>query len=73
MANALLRDVIRKRPQKSLSASQEELEKGHRAINQKRHNKNEIYSLHEPEDICIAKGKVHKKYEFGTKANAQRY
>jgi IS5 family transposase len=28
-----------------------------------------IYSLHEPEVECIAKGKVHKKYEFGCKAS----
>lgn len=28
-----------------------------------------VYSLHEPEVECIAKGKVHKKYEFGCKAS----
>ncbi len=36
-------------------------------MNQKRTDKNKIYSLHEPEVECIAKGKEHKKYEFGTK------
>lgn len=27
-----------------------------------------LYSLHEPETECIAKGKSHKRYEFGVKA-----
>jgi len=28
-----------------------------------------VYSLHEPHVECIAKGKAHKKYEFGCKAS----
>jgi transposase, IS5 family len=28
-----------------------------------------IYSLHEPDVQCIAKGKEHKKYEFGNKVS----
>ncbi|MGA1562786.1 MAG: IS5 family transposase [Gammaproteobacteria bacterium] len=31
--------------------------------------KNKIYSVHAPEVQCIAKGKVHKKYEFGNKVS----
>ena len=38
-------------------------------LNQKRTDKNKIYSYFEPETSCIAKGKVHKKYEFGAKAS----
>ena len=34
---------------------------------QKRNDQNKIYSLHCPEVECIAKGKAHKKYEFGCK------
>lgn len=34
---------------------------------QKRDSKDKIYSMHEPEVSCIAKGKAHKKYEFGSK------
>ena len=68
MANALLRDVMRKLPESSLTARHEELEIYRRAMNQKRHDKNKIYSLHEPGVLCIAKGKEHKKYEFGAKA-----
>ena len=30
---------------------------------------NKIYSWHAPEVECIAKGKAHKKYEFGCKAS----
>jgi IS5 family transposase len=37
------------------------------AINPKEPNK--IYSWHAPEVDCIAKGKAHKKYEFGCKAS----
>ncbi len=36
-------------------------------FNQKRNDKNKVYSVHAPEVECIAKGKVHKKYEFGCK------
>jgi IS5 family transposase len=38
-----------------------------RILEQKREDKNKIYSIHEPHVQCIAKGKVHKKYEFGSK------
>lgn len=38
-------------------------------LQQTRHDKNKIYSLHEPHVECISKGKVQKKYEFGCKAS----
>ena len=68
MANALLRDVMRKLPENSLSIRQEELENYRRVVNQERQDTKKIYSLHEPGVLCISKGKEHKKYEFGTKA-----
>ena len=34
---------------------------------QQRTDKNKLYSIHAPEVECIAKGKVHKRYEFGCK------
>ena len=40
-----------------------------RIVKQKRSDKNKVYSLHAPETQCIAKGKVHKKYEFGNKVS----
>ncbi len=36
---------------------------------QQRHDKNKVYSVHEPEVDCISKGKAHKRYEFGTKVS----
>ena len=38
-------------------------------FNQKQNDKNKVYSVHAPEVECIAKGKVHKKYEFGCKVS----
>ena len=32
-------------------------------------SKNKIYSLHEPDVYCVAKGKAHKKYEYGCKGS----
>ncbi len=32
-------------------------------------DKHKLYSLHEPDVQCIAKGKAHKRYEFGTKVS----
>jgi IS5 family transposase len=34
---------------------------------QQRHDKNKVYSVHEPEVSCIAKGKARQRYEFGSK------
>lgn len=39
-----------------------------RVLSQKQKDSQKIYSLHEPHVYCVAKGKEHKKYEFGTKA-----
>ncbi len=40
-----------------------------RLLKQKRTDKNNIYSVHAPETECIAKGKAHKRYEFGVKVS----
>ena len=40
-----------------------------RLLAQERHDQNKLYSLHAPEVECIAKGKAHKKYEFGVKVS----
>jgi IS5 family transposase len=34
-----------------------------------RHDTNKVYSVHAPEVECIAKGKAHKRYEFGCKVS----
>ena len=43
-----------------------------RVVEQKKNDKDKIYSIHEPEVQCISKGKEHKKYEFGNKVSIVR-
>jgi len=43
-----------------------------RLLAQKRDDKNKLYSVHAPEVECIAKGKIHKRYEFGCKVSCDR-
>ena len=38
-------------------------------MKQQRHDRNKLYSLHAPEVECLAKGKAHKRYEFGVKVS----
>ena len=67
----LLGRVIRDIERKSKNASEEllkNLETANRLHEHRRDSKNKIYSIHEPQVQCIAKGKVHQKYEFGNKA-----
>lgn len=66
IAGRLVRELNRKLPE---GMYDQELELFERILNQKRSSKNKIYSLHESEVICVAKGKAHKKYEFGCKAS----
>ena len=64
IAGRLVRELGRK-----LAAGQhaEPLELNRRVLAQRRHDKEKIYSLHEPHVQCFGKGKAHKKYEFGNK------
>ena len=41
----------------------------YRVLTQQREDTNKVYSIHEPEVLCIAKGKEHKPYEFGNKGS----
>ena len=45
------------------------LHKATRILNQKKEDKEKIYSWHAPEVECIAKGKANKPYEFGCKVS----
>ena len=51
------------------SALEEAFTLAERLLVQKRSDKNKLYSVHAPEVECIAKGKVHKRYEFGCKVS----
>jgi IS5 family transposase len=64
----VLREIERS-AEKLTKREQEILALVKRLYNQKREDKRKIYSLHAPEVECIAKGKAHKKYEFGCKAS----
>ena len=48
-------------------AMQAHLATAHRIYQQKKKDKNKVYSMHAPEVECIAKGKATQKYEFGCK------
>jgi IS5 family transposase len=40
-----------------------------RLLKQQRHDKKKLYAMHAAEVECIAKGKAHKRYEFGVKVS----
>lgn len=63
-----IRDIERKSPEPS-PALTHLLDLAKRLEVQQRDDKNKLYSVHAPEVECIAKGKVHKRYEFGCKVS----
>ena len=69
IAGCLLRDFLRNAGDGAELLYAEELDLIKRVLRQKRRDKNKVYSLHDPDVLCIAKGKAHKKYEFGRKAS----
>ncbi len=68
MLGCVIRDIERKRPQAD-DALQALLARAWRIHSQQRKDKNKVYSMHAPEVECIAKGKAHKRYEFGVKVS----
>ena len=69
IAGALIRELERKLPEALREEQGENFTLYRRVLAQKPQDTNKIYSLHEPHIYCVAKGKEHKKYEFGTKAS----
>ena len=67
IANTQIRDLERKMSGWYRCIFDEQLKLYKRAANQQKNDKDKIYSLHKPFTKCIAKGKVHKPYEFGNK------
>jgi len=67
IAGRLLRELERELPRPILSNYKDQLSLYYQILNQKRTDKNKIYSIHKSFTACIAKGKAHKQYEFGTK------
>lgn len=66
-AGRLVRELERELTPERLAFYKNQLDMYQKVINQKRGDKNKIYSLHKPFTCCIAKGKAHKQYEFGNK------
>jgi IS5 family transposase len=66
IAHTLVRELRRKIDHDQY---EEQLSLFEKVLNQKRNDKNKIFSLHELDVYCIAKGKAHKKYEFGNKVS----
>jgi IS5 family transposase len=64
----VLRDLRRQvtAPDKSLETLLALCERLHA---QEKTDSKKLYSLHEPEVMCISKGKAHKRYEFGQKVS----
>ena len=67
IANAQIRDIKRKMNAAQVSKYGGGLELYQRAVNQKQHDGDKVYSLHKPFTRCVSKGKAHKQYEFGNK------
>ena len=64
----VIRDIERKHPEPD-SRFADLLKLARRIYSQTRNDSNKVYSIHAPEVECIAKGKTHKKYEFGCKVS----
>ena len=69
IAGRLTREIERKLPAERLSIYLPDIDLFKKVLLQQKTDKNKIYSLHEPHTSCIAKGKTHKKYEFGSKVS----
>jgi len=63
----VIRDIERKADPGQLEHLSRLLAIAKRIHQQQRHDHGKVYSVHAPEVECIAKGKAHKRYEFGVK------
>jgi IS5 family transposase len=69
IAGKIFRDLERKMGEAQRLKYQKQFSIFKRVLTQTRNSKNKVYSLHQPQVSCIAKGKEHKKYEFGNKVS----
>jgi IS5 family transposase len=68
IAGRQVRDIERQFTQEQKDKYQDLFIILNKILIQQRGDKNKIYSIHEPEVSCIAKGKEAKKFEFGNKS-----
>jgi len=70
IANVLIRELRRQLPCWALFEHyQSDFLMYEKVLAQQPKDKNKIYSLHEPQVYCIAKGKDHVQYEYGNKVS----
>lgn len=69
IAGRLVRELERKINPSRKQHFENQLDIYQKILNQKRGDRDKIYSLHEPDVKCYTKGKEHKKFEFGSKAS----
>jgi IS5 family transposase len=69
IAGRLVRELERKVSRECLKAYRDQLDIFKSVLLQRKKDSQKIYSLHEPQVGCIAKGKVAKKFEFGSKVS----
>jgi transposase, IS5 family len=67
IAGRVVRELKNKLPDEVLPSYSDQLDLFYQVLSQEIDSENKVYSLHKPFTACIAKGKVHKKYEFGNK------
>ena len=70
IAGILLREIMRNLPEEN--PYKELLDTCKKFVNGEKYDGHKIYSLHEPDVLCIGKGKDHVKYEFGNKVSITR-
>jgi IS5 family transposase len=69
IAGRVVRELERKLSEDSKQKYEDKIIIFNKILNQRKDDKEKIYSIHEPKVYCVSKGKEHKKYEFGSKAS----
>ena len=69
IAGRVLRDLERKLLPSAITAHGSTIALYKKVLAQQKGSSNKVYSLHEPDVKCYAKGKEHKKFEFGSKVS----
>lgn len=69
IAGRLTRELLKKIPTCQFKPYASLFDTFIQIVHQKKSDRDKVYSVHEPDVVCISKGKEHKKYEFGCKVS----
>ena len=69
IAGRVTREITKGLKLKGVKSYDEKIGIFNRVLSQTRKSKNKVYSIHEPDVKCIAKGKDSKQYEYGNKSS----